>query len=133
MVDPSPPPASPLGSLLVIDDEAMMVRAIQRLLAGEYELVSTTDPAEAIERIRRGDRFDAILCDLMMPAVSGMAVYESIRRIDAAQARRIVFMTGGAFTPRALEFLASVANPCVEKPLDRISLRAALQALAPKS
>ncbi len=119
--------------LLVVDDEPMMVRAIERLLAGEYDLVATTDPVDAVERVRSGLRFDAILCDLMMPTMSGMEVYESIRGIEPEQARRIVFMTGGAFTPRALEFLASVSNARIEKPLERSSLRAAIRSIPPPS
>jgi CheY-like chemotaxis protein len=119
------------GTLLVVDDEPMMVRAIERLLAGEYELVSTTDPIDAVERVRAGHRFDAILCDLMMPTMSGMEVYESIRGIEPEQARRIVFMTGGAFTPRALAFLASVSNARIEKPIERESLRTAIRSVPP--
>jgi len=41
-------------------------------------------------------------------------------------AGRIVFMTGGAFTSRARAFLASVANQCLEKPLDMSKLRSFL-------
>jgi CheY-like chemotaxis protein len=117
------------GTVLVVDDEPMMVRAIERLLAGEYELVSTTDPIDAVERVRAGQRFDVILCDLMMPTMSGMEVYENIRGIEPDQARRIVFMTGGAFTPRALAFLASVDNARIEKPLERGTLRAAIRSV----
>lgn len=117
--------------LLVVDDEPMMVRAIERLLAGEYDMVATTDPIDAVERVRAGSRFDAILCDLMMPTMSGIDVYETIRAIEPEQARRIVFMTGGAFTARALAFLASVDNLRIEKPLERASLRAAIRSVPP--
>jgi hypothetical protein len=40
------------------------------------------------------------------------------------QAQRVVFMTGGAFTPRALSFLQEVPNPKLSKPLDLRQLRA---------
>jgi CheY-like chemotaxis protein len=110
----------------VIDDEPMMLRAIQRWLAGEFETVTTTDAREAVARVAGGARFDAILCDLMMPMMSGMDVYQAIVATDPEQARRIVFMTGGAFSPRVLEFLASVPNARVEKPLERASLREAI-------
>jgi CheY-like chemotaxis protein len=132
MTDATAPPLV-RSRLLVVDDEPMMVRAIERLLGGEYDLVGTTDPVDAVERVRAGGRFDVILCDLMMPTMSGMEVYETIRVIEPEQARRIVFMTGGAFTPRALEFLASVTNVRVEKPLERASLRAAIRSVPPPS
>jgi CheY-like chemotaxis protein len=120
-------PASPRPRLLVVDDEPMMLRAIERWLDGEFETSTTTNPREAVAWVIQGARYDAILCDLMMPAMSGMEVYQAIRAADADQARRIVFMTGGAFAPRALEFLASVPNACVEKPLERASLREAIR------
>jgi CheY-like chemotaxis protein len=113
--------------LLVVDDEPMMLRAIQRWLADDFEMAATTDSREAVALVNRGERYDAILCDLMMPLLSGMQVYEAIRLVDADQARRIVFMTGGAFSPRVLEFLGSVPNARVEKPLERALLRDALQ------
>jgi signal transduction histidine kinase/CheY-like chemotaxis protein len=122
------PPASALrGRVLVVDDEPMMVRAIARLLEGEHEVFSTTDPAFAVAEVEKGARFDAILCDLMMPSMSGMDVFEAIRRIAPEQARTVIFVTGGAFTPALQAFLSSVANARIEKPIDRGTLRAAIR------
>jgi CheY-like chemotaxis protein len=112
----------------VVDDEPMIVRAIQRLLEGEHEVSPSTDPIAVVEQVRAGLRFDVILCDLMMPTMSGIDVYDAIRQADPDQARRIVFMTGGAFTPRALEFLEANENARIEKPLERTTLRAAIRA-----
>lgn len=125
----SGPPQTPLrGRILVVDDEPMIVRAIQRLLESEHEVCLSTDPIEVVEQVRAGRRFDVILCDLMMPTMSGIDVYDAIRRIDADQARRMVFMTGGAFTPRVVEFLGTTENARLEKPLERTTLRAAIRA-----
>ena len=115
--------------VLVVDDEPMMARAVQRLLGGEHDIIATTDPKVAVDLIRAGKRFDAILCDLMMPVMSGMDVYDAIEVIDAAQARRFIFMTGGTFTDRAERFLERVGNPRLDKPLDRSALRAAVRAM----
>jgi CheY-like chemotaxis protein len=117
------PGSAERGCVLIVDDEPMMVRAIQRLLEGDHEVFATTDPVDAVTRLRQGRRFDAILCDLMMPGLSGMDVYDAIRIIDPDQARRMVFMTGGAFTPTVLAFLESVENARIEKPLEREALR----------
>jgi signal transduction histidine kinase len=123
------PPAHALrGRVLVVDDEPMMVRAIARLLEGEHEIFSTTDPAFAVAEVERGARFDAILCDLVMPSMSGMDVFEAIQRIAPEQARSMIFVTGGAFTPTLQAFLSSVANARIEKPIDRSTLRAAIRA-----
>jgi len=125
----SGPPEAPLrGRILVVDDEPMIVRAIQRLLEGEHEVCLSTDPIEVVEQVRAGRRFDVILCDLMMPTMSGIDVYDAIRQVDVDQARRMVFMTGGAFTPRMVEFLGTTENARLEKPLERTTLRAAIRA-----
>jgi PAS domain S-box-containing protein len=113
--------------VLVIDDEPMMARAVQRMLASEHDVEAMTDPMSAVERLRGGARYDVILCDLMMPMMSGMDVYDAILAIDEGQAQAMVFMTGGAYTPRAAEFLESVGNPHLEKPLDRAALHAVLR------
>jgi CheY-like chemotaxis protein len=115
------------GRVLVIDDEPMMARAVQRLLDGEHDVIVTSDPLGAVEQVRAGARFDAILCDLMMPTMTGMDVYEAIALVEEDQARRMVFMTGGAFTPRAVRFLETVPNPRIEKPLEHAALRAVLR------
>ncbi len=120
-------PAS--ARVLVIDDEPMMLRAFRRLIEKEYELVCAADPRQAIAAIRGGERFDAIFCDMLMPATTGMQVYAEVQQIDEEQARRIVFMTGGAFTPEVLDFLDAVENARIEKPVERASLRAAIRAL----
>jgi CheY-like chemotaxis protein len=108
----------------------MMARAVQRLLGTEHDIVATTDPKVAVDLILAGKRFDAILCDLMMPVMSGMDVYEAIFAVDPAQARRFIFMTGGTFTERAEQFLERVGNPRLDKPLDRAALRAAVRAMS---
>jgi signal transduction histidine kinase/CheY-like chemotaxis protein len=127
----APPRASPSEAprrrVLVIDDEPMMARAVQRLLDSEHDVVATSDPLAAVEQVRAGVRYDAILCDLMMPSMSGMEVYEAIARVESEQARRMVFMTGGAFTPSAARFLENIQNPRIEKPLEHATLRAILR------
>jgi CheY-like chemotaxis protein len=121
-------PQTPRGSVLVVDDEPMIVRAIQRLIEGEHDVCLSTDPVAVVEQVRAGRRFDVILCDIMMPTMSGIDVYDAIRQMDPEQARRMVFMTGGAFTPRVLEFLEATENARIEKPLERSTLRAAIRA-----
>jgi CheY-like chemotaxis protein len=65
----------------------------------------------------------------MMPQTTGMEIYAELNGIDPAQATRVIFITGGAFTPRARRFLDSVPNKCLEKPLNEQTLRAAVNEL----
>jgi CheY-like chemotaxis protein len=59
-----------------------------------------------------------ILCDLMMPDMTGMDLHAELARKLPEQATRMIFLTGGAFTPRAREFLDEVPNQRLEKPCD---------------
>ena len=79
--------------------------------------------AEVIARLGAGERWDLILCDLMMPEVSGINLYREALSHAPDAARRIVFMTAGAFTPRARAFVESVGKRCLDKPIDAESLR----------
>lgn len=73
---------------------------------------------EALSRLEKDAHFDLVLCDLMMPDVSGAAVYEAVKRSYPALVRCFVFMTGGAFTERAREFLAKHPGAQLEKPFN---------------
>ena len=113
----------PRRRILVIDDEALVTQAIARVLADENDVETATHGAEALHRIQGGEEFDLILCDLMMPVMTGMDFYAEVVRVAPHLAGRIVFMTGGAFTARARAFVESVSNPCLEKPLEMSKLR----------
>jgi PAS domain S-box-containing protein len=112
------------GKVLVIDDEPMVGAAVARLLSREHDVDCRTDPREALTLLEQGQRFDVVLCDLMMPGLSGMELYERLSRASPAQAKRVVFMTGGAFTNTAREFLEKTLNPQLAKPIDPEMLRA---------
>lgn len=112
------------GRILVVDDEPMLGTIVQRMLSPEHEVLATTSARDAIDRVSRGERFDIILCDLMMPEVTGMDLHAELLRLAPEQAEKVIFMTGGAFTSRAREFLDQIRNPLVEKPFDAASLRA---------
>jgi signal transduction histidine kinase len=104
--------------VLVVDDEVPVGNALKRSLGRRYEVIALDKAREALELIAGGRRFDAILCDLMMPEMTGPQFHEALSRVAPEQAQRITFMTGGAFTSEARAFLASTRHRCVDKPLD---------------
>ncbi len=110
--------------VLVVDDEPMIGTSVRRSLGGEHDVTAVTSAHEALSLLTAGQRFDLILCDLMMPVMTGMDLYGEMQRGFADQAARTIFVTGGAFTPRAQEFLDHVDNPHIEKPFDLRQLRA---------
>jgi signal transduction histidine kinase len=113
-----PPSKVASRRILVVDDEPVVCSSLERLLSTEGEVVALTSAHQALARIRGGERFDVIICDLMMPGMDALALHHELCKIAPAQAERMVFMTGGAFTLRAREFLESVPNPRLSKPFD---------------
>jgi PAS domain S-box-containing protein len=125
-------PPSPLAParrprVLVIDDERPMRTTLAALLSDRYDVVTADSGAAAIGVLKRDAEFDAVLCDLMMPDVSGVDVYAWIQADAPALAPRVVFMTGGAFTSRARELLERVPDQQLEKPFELSALSAALE------
>jgi CheY-like chemotaxis protein/two-component sensor histidine kinase len=102
--------------ILVIDDEVAIGRVLERGLHPHHDVVVLTRGDDALKRIASGERFDAILCDLMMPEVTGMDIYLELSKTAEDQARRMVFLSGGAFTDRGRAFLAGIPNKRIEKP-----------------
>jgi CheY-like chemotaxis protein len=94
-----------------------------------HEVATATRADAALARIRDGERFDVIVCDLMMPEMTGMELHAGIVAIAPDQADRMIFMTGGTFTEDAHEFLDRVDNLKLEKPfrLDELVALAALR------
>ncbi len=115
------------GVVLLVDDEAMFASSLRRLFSSEHDVTVMTKGREAIAAIASGARFDVIVCDLMMPEVSGVEIHAQLSRIAPEQASRIIFLTGGAFSPQTQAFLDSIPNTWFEKPCDLDQLREAVR------
>lgn len=124
-------PAGRRGRVAVVDDEPGIRRAIGRALASAHEVVPFERGRALADRIAAGEHFDAILCDMMMPDMSGMELHQVLSLGAPEQADAMIFMTGGAFTPEARAFLASVPNARVDKPFDIAALRALVRSRIP--
>jgi PAS domain S-box-containing protein len=126
---PTPPrPASPTGSLggrlLVVDDEPTLQSLVKRILGPYYELMAASSATEARAILEKDPAFDLILCDLMMPGMSGMDLHAWLTEARPELAKKIVFVTGGAFTPKAADYLAAAGNPRIDKPFNAVELKA---------
>jgi CheY-like chemotaxis protein len=114
--------------VLVVDDEAAIGKAIRRILASEHDVTLETDARAAFERLS-SETYDVIFCDLMMPNMSGMDFFDQVAARTPALAERIVFLTGGAFSPRSEEFLRMNRNRCLSKPFSREAVSAMVHRL----
>jgi C4-dicarboxylate-specific signal transduction histidine kinase len=128
--EPAPAASSPRRRVLVVDDDALVLRSVARTLSDRCEVSACSSAVEALARIEGGERFDALLCDLMMPEMTGMELHARLAARVPGLARRMLFITGGAFTEAAMRFLAEEKPPCIEKPFEPDQLRQAVERVA---
>lgn len=103
--------------ILVIDDEPLLGQTLGFAFSGRHDVVVTTSGREALALLAAGDaRFDLVLCDLMMPDVTGQNVFETVEKEHPELVEQFVFMTGGAFTDSAHDFLERHPGRRIEKP-----------------
>ncbi|HEX8705459.1 MAG TPA: ATP-binding protein [Myxococcaceae bacterium] len=117
------------GRLLLVDDEPMVLNAVKRTLSTEHEVTGFHRAAAALEWLEQGQPWDLILCDLMMPEMTGWEFHAELIKRWPERSGDIIFVTGGAFTARARDFLGRVGNPRLEKPFDPQALRALVSSL----
>jgi CheY-like chemotaxis protein/anti-sigma regulatory factor (Ser/Thr protein kinase) len=123
----SVPVAGRRGKILVVDDEKLIVSVVKRILSKEHDVVAFVAAKEALALCESGEKFDLILCDLMMPDMTGMDFHRELSLIAPDQANRMIFLTGGAFTAKARNFLSDTPKEHIEKPFDVANLRAIVQ------
>jgi CheY-like chemotaxis protein len=111
------------GRILAVDDEPMLCVVIERILRAEHDVTTVTSAKEALGKLDGGEQFDLILCDLMMPEMTGMDLHARLQQSAPDQAAKIIFMTGGAFTENTQTFLAQLTNESIEKPFKAAKLR----------
>jgi CheY-like chemotaxis protein len=122
--------------VLVVDDEPAVARATSRILERTQDVVALHGGLEALGKLQEDPHFDVILCDLMMADLTGMDLHDRLAATAPELAERMIFMTGGAFTPRAQQFLAGLASRAqgqgrvrvIEKPCDPRQLQAVVEA-----
>ena len=109
--------------VLIGDDDEHVARVLRRALS-EHHVEVLLDARDALEAIRGGERFDIIVCDLMMPNMTGARLYEELVRFDLEQASRMIFVTAGATSEATQDFLDGCGQPILEKPVSPERLRA---------
>jgi CheY-like chemotaxis protein len=107
--------------VLVIDDEVTICRVVARALEGNVDVTAVSDGRAGLVVLCADRWFDAIICDLHMPHLDGVELYELVQAARPAQARRFVFLTGGASSRREAQFLERVAAAVIDKPF-RVSV-----------
>ena len=113
----------------MVDDEPAVGASLRRVLSKSFEVVILFDARLALEAIRHGDRFDAILCDLSMPEMTGFELHAQLLIVAPEQANRMLFLTGGPASEAASAFIEDHASRCLIKPFQVSELRARIDAI----
>jgi len=106
------------AKILVVDDEPTILRFLSQILTDEGHRVEAVDnAAEALEKIK-SERYNLILLDIKLPGMSGMELYENIRRMARTLARRVIFITGDVMAADTRNFLSRAGAPYISKPFN---------------
>ncbi len=109
--------------VLVVDDEPLIGSSVRRTLA-RHRVETVTSAREALDRLLGPDRFDVVLCDVMMPGMSGPDLVEELVRRESYAARRVLFLTGGHLSDAERDLVRSLDVTTLEKPFEPATLRA---------
>jgi CheY-like chemotaxis protein len=111
------------GRVLVIDDEPLIGRVIKNALKREHDVSVFQSASAALSLLDEGETFDLVLCDVTMPELDGPGFYARVAKRWPQLLSRMVFMTGGAFTPTAAAFMRRGLTPVLAKPFQIEVLR----------
>lgn len=130
MADPRPKGREAVNgdgaNILIIDDEEAIGITLRALLSPPHKVTVTTNATDALELALRGDAFDVVFCDVMMPGISGIRFYELVQAKRPDLVSRIVFMTGGMHSPHVQQFMQATNARCLEKPFTDVELEDAI-------
>ncbi len=120
----------PKPALLIVDDELLLRKALHRVLCRSFEILEAEDGYQALDVLERSASVQAILLDLYMPNMDGMALHEELVRRYPRLAKRTLFLTGGLVLASTRDFYEANKDRIVIKPSDPIVLRERLLQLA---
>jgi CheY-like chemotaxis protein len=121
------PPEGRRGRVLIVDGEASVGAALKRVLESEHDVSTAVDGPSALALLRDGQRFDAVLCDLLMPGFGGIELHLEAERLSPDLARRFLFMGSAAFSEDARDRVDPLGRPLLEKPIQASVLRRAIR------
>jgi PAS domain S-box-containing protein len=131
VAEASPEPLKPVQgqgrTILLIDDEPAMQRALRRLLQRNgYDITTAANGLEGLAALKERS-YEVILCDMRMPDLDGAGFYRELERCYPHLLSHVIFLTGDVLGPEAQAFFAQVDNPQLEKPFKAQDVRRVIQ------
>ncbi len=113
--------------VLVIDDDKLVLRGLQRIITAPYLVDCASSGQEALQKIHDED-YDIILCDILMPGLSGIGVFERLKELRPDVQKTFIFISAGTFNEASHNRVAS-SQPMLSKPIKREELMRVLDEL----
>jgi DNA-binding response OmpR family regulator len=126
-------PQNDRGKILLIDDEEGIGLAIKRMFRKRHDVTVKTSGEDGLRELEDDSRFDAIICDLMMPGMTGMDVYRKVEEHWPELADRFVFISGRIDSPDVKAFVGEVGRPILKKPMPPAELRSIVESIVSQS
>ena len=127
------PKSSQRPRILIIDDDVELRDTLDQIISDTYETVATGDAREALKMLTAGEKFDVIMCDLMMPNMSGVEFYQMLKLQAPLFCTKVLFLTGGSFTLKTTDFLKQPGIQACEKPIQIENLLEHLQSIVDRT
>ena len=127
---PEPPRTPQRLRVMVVDDEPMVAEMLQRVLRRDHDVTAVSCGRDALDKITAGAWFDAIVSDVMMPNMTGIELLEALVARAPEQAKRLLFLSGGVFTPETRMRLDELGTLQLEKPVNTKELRRSVMSVA---
>ncbi len=118
-----------LARVLIVDDEPTLLRACQRALSQDFDVVTAGGGAAAVALLKEDPDIQAVVCDLQMPEVDGLDVHAAIQEHRPELVMRTLWATGGATTATCQAFLERPDIRHILKPYSGSVLRDAVAGL----
>jgi len=123
--------ASPIATVLVVDDEQPIVDLVRFTLEDEQvQVVEAADGVQALE-VARAHRPDLVFLDVQMPRLDGLEVCRLLRREPGLEHTRIVMLTAASQEADRARGLEAGADEYLTKPFSPLKLLLLVQALLP--
>lgn len=120
-------PQQKKGSLLLVDDEVYLRKAVKAYLEDRgYEVRTVGSAADALREIRR-DTPDLMIADITMPAVDGYQLVLQLRRYPEFVTLPVIFLTARGMVQDRIQGYQSGCDAYVTKPFDPEELVAVIK------
>jgi len=104
------------GKVLIVDDEPAIRNILARILSNKGHQAHTVSTGKAALAMLHEKGYDLLVADLKMSGVSGIDLYQTLKKKWPDMADRTVFITGDTMTEETNDFLAASGRPYLAKP-----------------